>query len=119
MINRKKLSSLMVGAAILLVANVSTFAGGSANVNLSLPASLNGVKLNAGSYNVKWESHSPEATVTFSKGSKVLATVGARVEERDVKYDRDMVLYRTNPDGSYTITEIRFAGKRQVLVFGN
>lgn len=29
-----------------------------------------------------------------------------------------VVIYRANADGSRTITELRFGGKRQVIVFG-
>ncbi len=86
-------------------------------VSLAYPASVNGIPIAAGVYDVSWVSHSPEATVTFNKGKNVIATTQGKWMDRSVKYERDSVMYTTNPDGSRTISEIRFAGMTQVLVF--
>jgi hypothetical protein len=72
----------------------------------------------SGVYDVSWVSHSPEATVTFTKGKKVIATAQGKWIDRSVTYTRNSVMYTTNPDGSHAINEIRFAGMKQVLVFG-
>jgi len=41
-----------------------------------------------------------------------------KMVERDSKSSADAVVYTNNADGSHTLKEIRFAGKKQVLVFG-
>ena len=47
-----------------------------------------------------------------------MLTVEGRWTDRQVRYERNTVVYNLNPDGSRTILEIRFAGLRSVLVFG-
>jgi hypothetical protein len=117
MITRKVLARFILGLAILSVANIVSFAKDSVTLTISLPASVGGVQVAAGEYQVSWVSHSPEATVEFAKKGKVIATAEGKLVNRDVKYPRHMVVYRTNADGSYTITEIRLRGKRQAIVF--
>jgi hypothetical protein len=80
--------------------------------------SLNGTMLPAGYYDIRWVSHSPEATVTFAKGGHVVATSMGKWEDRGAKYKADAVVYTNNGDGSHTLREIRFAGQKQVLVLG-
>jgi len=78
-----------------------------------------GTKIPAGVYDVTYKSHSPTATVTFKQGRRVVATVGGKWVDRDIKYDNDALVYDTNPDGTRTLIEIRFAGKKQALVLDN
>jgi hypothetical protein len=107
----------LVLAAVLSVSSLVAFADGSREVFLSQSPVVNGVKLNAGNYKVDWKNHSPEATVTFSKKGIILATIEGVVEDRAEKARHDSVLYAPKADGTLAIKEIRFAGKRQVLVF--
>lgn len=104
--------------AALVAASVSAFAKGSRTVNLSLPAHVGGTQIAAGEYQVNWEVHSSTVTVAFKKGSKVMATASGKLVDRDVKYDRNALVFGTNPDGSNTITEIRLAGMKQAIVLG-
>ena len=79
----------------------------------------NGTEIPAGVYAVTYESHSPTATVTFKQGKSVVATVDGKWVDRDVKYESNAIVYRTNPEGTRTLLEIRFAGKKQALVLDN
>jgi hypothetical protein len=38
--------------------------------------------------------------------------------DRGAKYKADAAVYTNNADGSHTLKELRFAGQKQVLVFG-
>ena len=81
---------------------------------------VGGMRLEPGDYTVSWEAHGSDATVTVTiarDGQTVLTTKG-RLVLREVKYDRDMVVYVSVPDGSPQLLELRFAGKKEVLVFG-
>ncbi len=104
--------------AILLMASMSAFAKNSRDLKLVTPALLGGTQLAAGEYKVSWESHSPDATVTFTKGKNVVVTAHGKWVERDTPYNKNSVVYETNSDGSRTIIEIRFAGMKQAIVFG-
>lgn len=103
--------------AIFLVASLPAFAKNSRSLKLLHSATLNGTEIAAGDYQVSWESHSPDVTVTL-KGRHVIATAQGQWVERDAKYEEDAVVYETNGDGSRTLLEIRFAGMKQALVFG-
>jgi hypothetical protein len=48
----------------------------------------------------------------------VVATAPGKVVEREVKSLVDAVVYSNNADGTHTLKELRFAGKKEVLVFG-
>ena len=87
------------------------------SVVLNHDATIAGSHLASGKYNVQWQTHSPAATVTFSQGSKVLATAEGKVVDRGTKYGFDEVVYDQTADGSRVIQEIRFKGSSEVIVF--
>ena len=111
---RSYFRNLISSAAVVLLMSASVLAS---TFNLPYSGKLAGTKLEAGHYNITWEHHSPSATVTVSKGKTVVATVQGRIEERSSKYDRNMVVYATNADGSQSISEIRLGGTNQAIVF--
>lgn len=110
----------LVAPAILLVVLVagSAFAK-SKHVTLNKAVDVNGATLVAGSYNVTWSAPGGDPTVSFMKGKKTLASEQAKWVDRGTKYENDAVIYSNNGDGASHIIEIRFAGMRQALVFGD
>ena len=113
-----KLTRVLVPVLVLaLTATAFAGTGGSATIKLFGAAQLNGTSLAAGEYKVKWESHSPEAEVTILRDKKAMVTAHAKLVDRDQASPENAVVTRANPDGSETIVEIRFAGKKSVLVF--
>jgi hypothetical protein len=104
--------------AIVLVASLSGAAANSRTLSLQTAIKLNGTELTPGYYLVQWVSHSPEATVTFTRNGKLVATAGAKWVDRESKAPADSVVYSNNPDGSHTLVELRIGGMKQVLVFG-
>lgn len=101
---------------VLALASAPAFAKNARSLNLEYPVTLGSSQIAPGNYTVTWEQHSPEATVSFMKGKRVLATAEAKWVERNVKYQRNSVVYNTAADGSHRIIEIRFAGMSQVMV---
>lgn len=91
---------------------------GAHQLTLSHAASIAGTQMPAGSYKVTWATHSPEATVTFENHRQVVATVEGKWVDRGVLYRQNAVVLNTNPDGSQSVVEIRFAGMTGALVFG-
>ena len=86
-------------------------------VNLTFNATVAGTPLSKGSYNVQWQTHSPQATITFTKGGKTVATAEGKVVDRGTKYDMNQIVYMAQPDGTRQIQEIRFQGLSQVIDF--
>ena len=106
---------------LMLVTSASALARHSSHsgiVNFPYAASLNGTQLSAGQYKISWQQHSPEATVIVRKGRTVLATAQAKWVDRDVLYRSNAIMYNVNADGSRKVLEIRFAGLKGALVFG-
>src|SRR2546427_13206828 len=79
----------------------------------------NGTEIPAGVYEVTYKSHSPTATVTFTQSKRVVATVDGKWVDRDAEYKNNAIVYRTNPEGTRTLLEIRFAGRKQALLLDN
>jgi hypothetical protein len=104
--------------AILFVASLWAAAANSRTLSFKTPVKLNGAEMMPGFYEVAWVTHSPEATVTFTRNGKVVATAAGKLVERETKYPADAVVYSNNADGSHTLKELRFGGSKQVLVFG-
>jgi len=109
---------ITVTLAILLMAALSAVAQNARTLKVPYSASVNGKQLAAGEYKVTWQTHSPEATVNFMQKKEVVATVQGKWVDRDTKYEANGVVYSNNPDGSRTIMEVRFAGLKGALVFG-
>lgn len=117
MTRQKLLQALISGLALAVLVNASAFAKGSRTINLRHTVSLNGTQIEAGQYRLSWEESSPQTTVTLAKGKNVIATAQGRLEERKVKYERNMVVLGTRADGSQTIGEFRLAGTNKAIVF--
>src|SRR5579864_7706208 len=107
---------LVMVLAALFVAIAPAFAKNSRVVSFGYPATLNGTPVAAGKYEVNWQTHSPEATVTIADGKRVVVAANGQWEERKTKYENNAVVYDTKSDGSRVIIEIRFAGLAGALV---
>ena len=102
---------------VLLVATISVFAKGSTNIRLSRSLVLNGTTLAPGEYRLNWTSEGDGVVVTFSMERKAVATAHGRFVDRDLKYDRSMLVFTTALDGATTLTEIRISGERRAITF--
>jgi ABC-type thiamine transport system substrate-binding protein len=114
---RKYLGASILSVALLLACCIPVLAKNSRTVVITYNAVLSGKTLPAGNYVVQWEAHNSQATVEFAQGHKVVLSTEGRLEDRGKKCDTTMVLYYTASNGTRTISEIRFAGSSEVLVF--
>jgi hypothetical protein len=111
----------LLAPAILLSVLIagSAFAKNGKHVTLNKAVDVEGATLAAGSYNVTWSAPGGDPTVSFMKDKKTVASAQAQWVDRGIKYDNDAVIYSKDGNGASHILEIRFAGMRQALVFGN
>ena len=133
---RKCLGTSALSEALLLACAIPALAKDSRTVNLAYDVVLKGTSLPAGQYSVRWETHTPEATIEIVQSYKVVLSTDGRVEERVNGYDRnvaahtesrldgrnnpydyDTVVYNHAPEGRTSLMEIRFAHSNEVLVF--
>jgi hypothetical protein len=82
------------------------------------PVQVNGSQLPAGEYQVKWEGSGPNVEMSLVKGSKVLATTPAHMVELEKKPGSDAAIINNGADGSRSLSQIRFAGKKYALSMG-
>jgi hypothetical protein len=114
MMNRRHFRNLVSSLTVLLLV-----AGSALATTFTVPYSgkMGASRIDAGRYNITWEQHSPDVTVTVAKGKEVVATAKGRLESRSAKFQRNMVVYTTQADGSQTITELRIGGTNTAIVF--
>ena len=84
---------------------------------LSSALQVAGVLLPAGKYQVMWVGIGPTTEVDIVQNKKVVVHLQARVVELEEKARADEWSTRANPDGSVSLTELRFAGESFELVF--
>ena len=115
----KTLKDIVRAMAILFTASCALHAAGaktSQNFNLDQALSVGGQNLKAGDVEVRWVTHSPQATVTFVQRKATVTTEGVFVTRAE-KAQHDAVVYRINPDGSKSLIELHFGGSNRVLSF--
>ncbi len=110
--------TMMLSLALLLA--TAAFAGDAhkGSVQFFGPVQLNGKQLPAGEYQVKWEGSGSNVEMSVLRNGKVLATAPAQLVELDQKPSADAALINNNTDGSRSVNEIRFAGKKYALAVG-
>jgi hypothetical protein len=112
-----KLTRVLVPVLALALTATAFAASSTGTITLSSAVQLNGKSLAAGEYKVKWDSHSPQADVTFLQGKTAVVTAHAKVVDDTEASLWNSVLTRDNSDGSKTLMEVHFKGKRSFLVF--
>ena len=108
---------LLLGLALLLA--TSAFAANKGSLQVSDPVTVSGKQLAPGEYTVKWEGNGPNVELNILQGKKVVATMPARLIDLNRSADGNSAVVRKNDDGSRTLAEIRFAGKKYALAVGN
>ncbi len=114
-----KMSKMMMLSLALLLAT-SAFAGDThkGSVQFFNDVQLNGRQLPAGEYQVKWEGTGSNVELSILRNNKVLATAPAQLVDLAQKPSANAALINNNADGTRSISEIRFAGKKQALAVG-
>lgn len=109
--------AFVMGVALLLAA--SAFAANKGSLQVQDSVNVAGTQLDAGEYKVAWEGTGPNVQLSIKKGSKVVATTPARVIQLDRTAQDDTAVVSNNDDGSRSLSEIRFHGKKEALAIGN
>jgi hypothetical protein len=109
--------SLLLGLALLL-ATAAFAASNKGSVQFLDPVTVSGKQVPAGDYSVKWDGNGPNVEVNILKGNKVVATTPARLIDLNQKQDSDAAVVKSNEDGSKSLTEIHFGGKKYALAIG-
>ena len=109
----KMTTSLVLGTALLLAANAFAINKGSFEIRDAIK--VNGQSLAAGDYQLRWDGSGSSVQLSILKGKKVVATAPAQMVTLTGSSPNDVVLLKSNPDGSKVLSEIRFGGKKYAL----
>ena len=116
MYRQGKITVLLFAVSLLLSQSGARAETRKASIRIPQTVLVGTSTLEPGDYSLQWVTHSPEATITLTrKGTAAVATQG-RVEVREARYSRDMLIYRNSADGPPRLVEVRFAGKKEVLI---
>ncbi len=107
---------LLPGLALLLA--TGAFAANKASFKVFEQVTVSGHQLAPGDYQLKWDGTGPNVELSILSQGKLVATVPARLVEMS-RADYSATQLHKNVDGTQSLTEIDFAGKKYSLVFGD
>jgi hypothetical protein len=112
---------LLLGLSLLLAtsvfaSNIHSYKG---SLQLENSVTVSGKTLPAGDYSVKWEGTGSNVQLSILQGSKVVASTSARVVDLEQSSNSDSTVLKNNGDGSKSLAEIRFGGKKYALAIGD
>ena len=108
---------LLPGLALLLA--TAAFAANKGSFNLSEPATVSGHQLAPGEYQIKWEGTGPGVDASLLSHGKLVAIVPARLIEVGQADRNSAVETNQNGDGTRSLTQVDFAGRKYALAFGD
>jgi hypothetical protein len=108
---------LLLGLSLLLAtsvfaSNIHSYKG---SLQLENPVTVSGKTLPAGDYSVKWEGTGSNVQLNILQGRKVVASASARLVDLEQSSNSNSTVLKNNGDGSKSLAEIRFGGKKYAL----
>lgn len=100
---------------VVLMLAATAFAANKGAFQLNNTVSVNGKQLQAGDYSVTWEGAGPDVQVNIMKGRKVVAQAPAKVVAIDQASGSNQAVVERNSDGTASLKELRFNGKKFAL----
>lgn len=104
----------MVLAAIVLTVG-SAFAANKGSMDLQNTTNVAGKQLSSGSYSVRWEGTGDQVQLKIYRGKNEVLSTSAHVVKVSNPSQNDSIVVDANPDGTVTLSQIRFAGKSFAL----
>jgi hypothetical protein len=104
---------LLFGASLLLAS--AAFAGEKGTVKLYEDVKVNGKTLAAGNYDLAWEGTGSNVQLSIRQGKETVATLPAQIEASQSAPAGTGYTTRKEDDGSKSLTNVFFAGKKYSL----
>jgi hypothetical protein len=103
----------LFGAALVLAS--AAFAGEKASVKLYDDVKVNGKTLPAGKYDLSWEGSGANVQLSIHQGKETIATLPAQIEATNSAPPSTGYSTKQEDDGSRSLTNVFFAGKKYTL----
>lgn len=110
---------LLLGLTLMLATSVFAASANKGSLQIFDSVTVAGRTLQAGEYAVKWEGTGSNVQLNILKGSKVVATTAARLVDLNQATGSDSAVVKSNGDGSRSLSEIRFGGKKYAIAIGD
>jgi phosphoribosylformylglycinamidine (FGAM) synthase-like enzyme len=108
--------SLMLGIALFLA--TGAFAAEKASLEFANRVSVGNTQLQPGEYKVQWDGNGPNVELTIIKNGSVMAKVPAkRIDVKRAAVSNTTQL-KNNSDGSQSLSQIQFSGKKFAFEIG-
>ena len=108
---------LLLGLTLLLATSLFAASNHGSLQTLS-DVSVSGKTLPAGNYSVNWEGSGQNVQLNIMKGKKVVATTPATLVDLSQAPNSDAAVIKNNGDGTKSLAEVRFGGKKYALQIG-
>jgi len=108
---------LLLGLTLLLATSLFA-ASNKGSLQTMSDLTVSGKTLPAGEYSLKWEGSGSNVQLNILKGNKVVATTPARLVDLSQTPNSDAAVIKSNGDGSKSLAEVRFSGKKYALQIG-
>ena len=117
----KFVSSICKGilVAAVALASMSLWAESKGALELQHPTAVAGKTLATGNYVVRWEGKGDQVELKIYKGKNVVASLPARVIQLSSPAGNNSAVINQSSDGTPSLTEIRFGGKKFALQISN
>lgn len=112
-----KITSVSEGLLLVVALSVAAAAFGSnkGSMQISTSVVVNGKQLAPGNYSLKWEGNGPDVQVSIMKGKNVVAQAPAHIVNLNNSPTDDAAVVQKNNDGTSSLAQIRFGGKKYAL----
>lgn len=108
---------LLLGLTLLLATSLFA-ASNKGSLQTMSDVTVSGKTLPAGEYSLQWEGTGSNVVLNILKGKTVVATTPARLVDLNQSPSSDGAVIRSNDDGSRSLAEVRFGGKKYALQIG-
>ena len=108
--------ALFLGLALLLATSV--FAANKGTLQVQEPVSVSGTTLSPGEYKVEWDGSGSNVELSILQGKKVVAKVPAHMVDLSQPSSSNAAVVTKNNDGSRSLSEVRFSGKKFAFAVG-
>ena len=104
----------LVAAVVLIAVNLFA-ASNKGTLELQHPASVAGTQLGSGNYTLRWEGTGDQVELKIYRGKDVVISTPAKLVQVDHPAGSNSAVVATSPDGTSSISQIRFGGKHYAL----
>lgn len=108
---------LVLGLTLLLATSLFA-ANNKGSLQTMSDVTVSGKTLPAGQYSLQWEGTGSNVQVNILKGKTVVASTPAHLVDLSQSSSSDSAVIRNNDDGSKSLAEVRFSGKKYALQIG-